>query len=57
MSLEDFLINQLQITIPIIPMFQCLCAEKKSDNEENDMVVEPMACDDGNIFYIFNVGN
>ena len=29
----------------------------ESDDEENDMVVEPVACDDGNIFYIFNVGN
>ena len=31
--------------------------KKKSDEEENDMVIEPMACHDGNIFDIFNVGN
>ena len=57
MSLECLLINQVQITIPMIPMFLCLCAETKSDDKENDMVVEPMTCDDGSIFDIFNVGN
>ena len=50
-----FLINQVQITIPMIPMFLCSCARKKIDDEENDMVVEPMACDDGNIFDILTL--
>ena len=38
-----------------VPMF--VCRKKKSDDEENDMVVEPMACDNGSIFDIFNVRN
>ena len=43
----------------MIPMFLCSCAEKKkkNDDEEDDMVVESMACNDGNIFDIFNIGN
>ena len=44
----------------MIPMFLYSCSKKKkkkSDDEENDMVFELMACDDGNIFDIFNVGN
>ena len=39
----------------MIPMFLCSCARKKIDDEENDMVVEPMACDDGNIFDILTL--
>ena len=33
----------------MIPMFLCSCDKKKIDDEENDMVVEPMAFYDGNI--------
>ena len=38
-----------------VPMF--VRRKKKSDDEEKDMIVEPTACDNGNIFDIFNVGN
>ena len=31
MSLDCFLINQVQITIPTIPLFLCSCAEKNKD--------------------------
>ena len=36
-----------------VPMFM----HQKKVTTKNDMVVEPMACDDGNIFDIFNTGN
>ena len=48
------------------PNSECVTREKndeseqhyiESDDEENDMVVETMACNDGIIFDIFNVRN
>ena len=34
MFLKCFLINQVQITIPMIPMFLCSCAQKKKEKKK-----------------------
>ena len=65
MFLKRFLINQVQITILMIPMFLCSCNEKKKKKKNMQTPaflrrfkvtdsVDGVIC---NIFDIFNVGN